>query len=467
VKLSVFAAACLPAFACGGAPDAVASPNLVLISIDSLRADHLGAYGYARDTSPNLDRLAAEGALFEAALSSSSWTLPTHASMFTGLPQSVHGVDRTGRSLPEAAQTLAEGLAASGYRTLGVWSGPYLHPHFGLAQGFERYERCTGYDIAGPEDLGPQNREVFHRSHEDITSPRIVEVVEAWLAEEDPRPFFLFVHMWDVHYDYIPPAPYDERFDPGYDGSADGRGLADASVLAGLSPRDREHVVALYDGEIAWTDMHVGKILARLERLGLADRTVVVVTADHGEEFLEHGSFGHRKALFEESVRVPLVVRGPGVPAGLSVVRPVSTVDLAPTLLELAGAEPLSDVMGTSLVPLFRGEPLERETVVTELYLRKETFTAVRGGGWKLLLRGEEERPVGLWDLRADPGERRNLAAEPGGPGGLGERAGTRTRAALEELARLRGLHTGARADSTPKDVLEELRELGYVDAEE
>jgi arylsulfatase A-like enzyme len=166
-------------------------------------------------------------------------------------------------------------------------------------------------------------------------------------------------------------------------------------------------------------------------------------------------------------VRVPLVLRGPGVPTGLRVARPVSTVDLAPTLLELAGAAPLPDVLGTSLVPLLHGGPLERETVVTELYLRKETFTAVRGAGWKLLLRGEEEKPAGLWDLRADPGERRNLAAEPGGPGRLGERASVRTRAALEELARLRALHARAAAETAPADVLEELRELGYVDTEE
>ena len=202
---------------------------------------------YSRETSPAIDALASEGVLFENALSSSSWTLPAHAAAFTALPDSVHGVEVTGSVLAPAHRTLAEALRDAGYSTVGFWSGPFLDPHFGLDQGFDEYIDCrTPFEL---ED-GGSRRAINAISHEDVTGPRILESVRAWLERRPAgRPFFMFVHMWDVHYDYIPPPPYDTLFDPDYEGPADGRDVT--RTLEASARRDVEHTIALYDGEIA------------------------------------------------------------------------------------------------------------------------------------------------------------------------------------------------------------------------
>ena len=300
-------------------------PNVLLISIDSLRADHLGCYGYERDTSPNMDRLAREGVLFTQCSSSSSWTLPAHASLFTGLPISSHGCTAAA-SLAEPRHTLAEAMRDGGYRTAGFWSGPYLHPRFGLNQGFEQYVNCASFDFEGKQ------LDVNKQSHADITNPKILEEVERWFASRPPGPFFMFVHMWDVHFDYIPPAPYDTQFSADYDGPVDGTPPRER-----LEGQDLEQLIALYDGEIAWTDHHVGRLLELLAEQGVDEDTLVIVTSDHGEEFYEHGEFGHRKTLFEESIAVPLLIRYPrSLPAGLKVETATSLMDLAPTILDAA-----------------------------------------------------------------------------------------------------------------------------------
>ncbi|MBU0617850.1 MAG: sulfatase-like hydrolase/transferase, partial [Planctomycetes bacterium] len=188
-------------------------PNILLISVDALRPDHLGCYGYGRATSPNIDKLAGEGALFENAISSTSWTLPAHAALFTGLADSVHGCTDTDRRLAENRYTLAERLKDAGYATVGFFSGPYLHPVFELGQGFDEYVDCTSYpeltERNGIDAKAVDSASVHERSHRDITNPRVYERASAWLTENKRRPFFMFVHMWDVHFDFIPPPPYD------------------------------------------------------------------------------------------------------------------------------------------------------------------------------------------------------------------------------------------------------------------
>lgn len=180
---------------------AVSRPDVVLISIDSLRPDHLGAYGYGPATSPAMDALAADAVVFEHAVSTTSWTLPAHAAMFTGLFDSAHGLYDNGRRLADSYVTMAEVLRDNGYRTAGFFGGPYLHQTFGLAQGFDHWESCmTRLD----DDLGDQTVRAAAMasrgaSHHDITGPRTLERVRAWLGGVDPRPFFLFIHLWDVH----------------------------------------------------------------------------------------------------------------------------------------------------------------------------------------------------------------------------------------------------------------------------
>ncbi|MEM7518260.1 MAG: sulfatase, partial [Planctomycetota bacterium] len=265
-----------------GSAKVSARPNVLLISIDSLRADALGCYGAAGDVSPHIDALAAQGVLFEDALSSSSWTLPSHAALFTGLPDSAHGCDSNESRLSPQHETLAEHLSSAGYETAGFWSGPYLHPLFGLAQGFEHYIACTGFEVFGAKSLGDARRGVAPwgearanaRSHQDVTGPRVLEAFETYLDERSSaKPFFAFVHLWDVHYDYIAPTEWRERFAKAdYDGPMDGsaraiyeatRGKRPGAPAAGLNQADVEQVRALYAAEVAWTDHHVGALLER------------------------------------------------------------------------------------------------------------------------------------------------------------------------------------------------------------
>ena len=456
--------------ACG----APSRPNVLMISIDTLRADHLGSYGYERDTSPRIDRLAREGALFETVVSSTSWTLPAHASMLTGLPDEVHRCDRDSAVLAPERYTLAEALRDRGYRTAGFWSGPYLHPHYGLDQGFEHYQSCAGFEVYKDKDLeeiGPTGwvrRRAFKLSHSDISSQRLLAEVGNWLGEHGDEPFFVFVHMWDVHYDYIPPPPYDRMFiDPGYAGPMDGTDLSNLSRLKGLTPGDVRRIVDLYDGEIAWTDHHVGGMLDVLDELGLAEDTVVVVTSDHGEEFFEHDRFGHNKTLFEESVRVPLIIRYPrSVPAGRRVSALARMVDIAPTVMDLAGLDPLPNVLGRSLVPhLNGGPPPEAEPALMELVegRKRPPQFALRTQDWKWIVRRDDGGPVGLYDLRADPDERRDLSVSNPELRAEAEAASARAQATLRALELLHP-EGAAASPSLPEELKRQLEGLGYLD---
>lgn len=447
------------------APSSEPQPNIVLISVDSLRADHLHCYGYSRPTSPTIDRLASEGALFEVVTSSSSWTLPAHAALFTALPDSAHGVDRGAKKLLAERRTLAEALQAAGYRTAGVWSGPLLDPRFGFGQGFDDY-------VSHAEHTEGDWDAAVERSHQEVTGRQTLDKVDALLDSDSEAPFFLFVHLWDVHYDYIPPPPYDTLFDADYSGEVDGRDLVRylGLGLGDLSKDDLRHLEALYDGEIAWADRQIATLLEKLETLGVAEETLVVVTSDHGEELFEHGSFGHKRKLFDESIRIPLVMRYPNrIEEGRRLVQSVGIVDVAPTLLELADAEPLPDVLGRSLVPLLDGREWSRSSpLVSELVENPQTgesLLAIRSQKWKILLRPMSGGTVGLWDLKKDPHERTNIF---GVDAVLTQSAITALPSTLAELERLRERHAGASLSSPgfeelPADLQRQMESLGYL----
>lgn len=378
-------------------------PDVVLISIDSLRHDHLGCYGYPKPTSPTIDRLASEGVRCEVAVSTTSWTLPAHAAMLTGLFDSAHGVVDNGLALSPARITLPEVLSESGWDTAGFYGGPYLDPIFGLGQGFERYESCMSPEAGN--------------SHEDVTGPRTLGAVERWLAEVvkdgNAEPFFLFIHLWDVHYDYKPPASYVEIFDPAYAGSLDASDLPHNSAIApDMAPADLQHLVALYDGEIRFTDEILGRILDAMDRSGRLRDALVVVTADHGEEFFEHGGKGHQKTLFDEVVRVPLIVRWPGhLPPGTVVRDQVRLVDLAPTILSLAGVSKRPPMQGRDISPLLRGEPMAPESALIELLVDRNDIRGSRTQAEKVISWRHAGRSF-LYDLVRDPNEA-NPIAEP------------------------------------------------------
>jgi arylsulfatase len=382
------------------------------VSIDSLRHDHLGCYGYARDTSPHIDQLAAEGVRFTNALSPTSWTLPAHMTLLTGLPPERHGVNVDGRRLQKEVLTFAEVLREAGWATAGFVSGPYLHSSYGFAQGFGRYDDAT---FVSPDVL----------SHRAVTSPGLVQLVIGWLREwrraEASAPFFVFLHMWDVHYDFIPPAPFDEMFDPDYEGDVTADLFSRSrDIHPGMERRDLDHVIALYDGEIRYTDFHLGELLDHLAEQGLLDATIVLVTADHGEEFFEHGEKGHGRNLYGETVRVPLVARWPAkISPGGVVDQLVTLEDVPRTLLSLLGipAAPELARWGRDLSPLLDGPAgsVPRRAAFGDLHGQ---LAYLRTDSHKFISTLVGQRREELYDLRSDPAERRNLLEARPGLGG-------------------------------------------------
>ncbi len=326
--------------------------NVILISIDSLRADRLGCYGNAHGTSPMIDRLAHEGARFTNAMSTSSWTLPAHMSMLTGRDVLSHGVIADTDQLPDAVPTLAETLRKGGVTTGGIASTPLLAGHYGFQRGFDRYDETIftspKYDVL-----------------RDEPASATTDLAMKWLRDAGGKRFFLFVHYWDVHYDYLPPPPYDTMFDPDYRGSITGANFfGNPAVRRGMPQRDLDHLLALYDGEVRWVDDHIARLIAVVEELGIAEHTAIIVTADHGDEFFEHGFKGHGRTLYREVVQVPLIARVPGVKPETVVEAPVSLVDLAPTVLSVMGIREPPGMDGSDLLAsIAREDPRNRREV--------------------------------------------------------------------------------------------------------
>jgi arylsulfatase A-like enzyme len=447
--------------ACAAPP--AGPPDILLVSIDTLRHDHLECYGYTRPTSPTIDRLASEGARFDNAVSTTSWTLPAHAAMFTGLYDSTHGVVDNDLRLSEAHVTLAEVLRENGYQTAGFFGGPFLHPTFGLAQGFDVYQSCMTKlaDDLPEETVREQSRAPRAAAHADITGPRTLQEIVRWLAQVRKDPFFLFVHLWDVHYDYIPPPEYTAIFDPDYEGTLTGIDIMhNDDVRADMPARDLRHLIALYDAEIRFTDEILARILAALDERGRLSKTLIVITSDHGEEFFEHGDKGHSRTLFDEVIRVPLIIRLPGrIAPGRVIEDQARLIDLMPTLLSFAGARAPSILQGRDLAPLMRGEPMPPVSALSELHVDGLSLRALRTHAFKLLDPGHGS-PVWGFDIRRDPRELRPLPAHV-----------PEVRAAHDALVREVGraialrnrLGRAAPSIELDDEMMERLRSLGYI----
>ena len=422
-------------------------PNVILISVDCLRADHLGCYGYSRETSPNIDRLAREGARFEWAIAGSNWTLASHLGMFTSIHWPVLGAEAETPWLDVEHTWLPMALQESGYTTVGFYAGGLISPTYGFDRGFDDYIDCLTSPWAALTD---------------ITSPHIHGKVSRWIEEDLREPFFIFIHYWDVHALYIPPPPYDKMFDPDYEGE-DEFLSSPQPIVDELTPRELEHMVALYDGEIRWTDRWIGELLGLLDAKGILDSTMIILTADHGEQFGEHGHTGHGHNLHDELVRVPLIVRLPGkVPGGLRIEQQVSLLDIYPTILDVAGIEPPAKLMGTSLAPLIEGRATRIDLPGAFSSIFERGF-ALRTAEWKVVrwADGAKEK-IEFYDLVADPQEKSPLPADHD----------ARSREAVEELnrytdsvERLRaslGTRGGRKARIDP-DLLARLKALGYI----
>lgn len=460
-----------PGLGCGAASVPPGAPDIVILTLESLRTDHVGAYGGRSPgrpevpITPEIDAFATRATVYEDAHSVTSWTLASHASLFTGLYPAGHRTDGPRDRLADSLPTLAEVLAQRGYQTAGVVSGPYLRRTHNLSQGFEHWDDSSA--------------SITNKlAHDDVTNPRMQEGLQRFLEQErDPeRPFLLFGYFWDPHHDFLPPPPYDRMFVGEGASPIDLRGFdTNAAIHPGMPPEQLAYVLSQYAGEIRWTDLHVGRLFRLLQELSLWDNSVIVVTSDHGEEFFDHGEKGHKNNLYAETTRVPLIVKYPGQVEGRREARPVSLVDLLPTLLALTGGSADFPVHGRSLL----AEPDPERALLYELralrYYREpdgaveargDRWYAVRGGDWKLVWRGAEGEVPGsgkgsqLFQVAADPDERADLAArEPQQAAALRRRLVTELEHARRDAERY---PRGGPAELSAEEI-EQLRELGYL----
>ncbi len=420
-------------------------PNVLLIAVDTLRADRLGFMGHDRDTSPHLDALAVDSLVFEHAIAPAPWTTPSMAGLFTGLPPAALGIGSRPIPLPTEAETVAELLQKRGYLTAGIASHFYIGKKYGFDRGFDVWDETA----AG--------------GHEDISSPWVTGLAGNCLRElsEQNRPFFLFAHYFDPHYDYLEHRSHP--FSGPYEGPARSRddNFEDLRFLAEkgrLSEQDLGHLMDLYDSEIAFTDEHVGRLVGRLKQLGIYDSTLIVFVADHGEMFGErHRWIGHTKYLYEELIHVPLMIKPAGpASSGRRIGSTVSTLAVLPTILQQVGSEL---PMARSLIDV--GEEQEQEPPVVFSQTRRwRNEDAVYQGDWKLLHDGQTYQ-YRLFNLREDPGETTDHG-----------RARRQTliamRNALEAWqAEVDATAAGLKNRSAPELSAEEqerLRALGYID---
>lgn len=416
---------CLLALPCAAAnPKKPAPPNVLLVTIDTLRADHVGAYGYKAAETHNLDALAAQGVRFTEAYTPVPITLPSHATMMTGAyPMKTGMHDFSGNKLNPEQPTLAKIFHASGYATGAVVASAVLDSRFGLNSGFDFY-----YDNFDFSRLQESNLDAMERP-----ANQVVDEALKWLAGRKTGPFFLWIHLYDPHYPYNPPAPYDKRF--------------------ASSP---------YDGEIAFADSQLGLVLQYLKKRGLYDNTLIAVSGDHGEGLGEHGEKTHGFFIYDSTLHVPLIIK----PASTSamkritkvVEKPVCLVDLMPTLLDLTGQTAPGEVQGKSLKPLIEGEDESVSPLYAESYLPRIHFdwSELRG------LRREKYHFIDgpkpeLYDLGTDPKELHNLY--PQKPALSSEIRGLLTKAIRENTPD----HEMAVKTSLDPAMMERLKSLGYA----
>lgn len=440
-------------------------PDVLLISVDTVRADHLTTYGYARDTTPRIAELARESMVFERAYAPTPHTLSSHGSLFTGLYPISHGLVKRGTVLSPDVPTLAELLSAHGYHTAGFVNAYFLSPEFGFSRGFEHYD--FAHDIDDFRDADATNADIL-----------------SWISGIGDGPLFLFAHFFDPHSDwnrlpYEAPADFSDRFvgDPP-DSFRAGNGKVWASRYLALLNRERtpvsaearRHLSDLYDAGLAYTDDRVGMLLDALESRGRLERTIIILTSDHGEEFQEHGRMLHTQN-YEELMRVPLFVslpemRGLGGPScrgreGGASARPgrvrglVQHVDFLPTLAECIGFPAPERVQGSSFLSAVFGGATEREAVYFDT-VGDAQRGILRADGWKLI----ESRRSGtkrLYHLETDPAEQQDRSSRHP------ELVATLTEQLEAHLAEVGAAGVAADEISVPEHVHQALEALGYV----
>ncbi len=401
-------------------------PNVILVVMDTTRADHLSVYGYARNTTPHLQAFSEEAMRYAHAIAPAPWTLPSHASMFTGLLPTEHGASyhprdasgHTTRPLPEAATTLAETLELHGYDTGGVVGNwVMLNRQYGMSQGFHYYDdrRRASLKTVEPDTLAPSQwlcglyQHVAGRADTARSAEEVNESVFAWLDRPRNKPFFLFVNYLDPHHPYESHAEFAERLHT----TSSGPRHAREAIIPNRVPADQWDAVARYDEEIAYLDACLGRLFAKLKADGLYDSSLIVVTADHGEAFGEHGYFYHSNSLYEEEIWVPLLIRYPGGrPRGV-LRKTTSLVALSETILAHVGIETTPSARHRMHNP--------DEAIVSELHHTERradhdepwiSRTIYVDGNTKVIIDATQDGATEVYDLTRDPLETRNVFGE-------------------------------------------------------
>ncbi len=397
------------------------APNVVVITIDTLRADHLGCYGYKQIHTPNIDALAADGARFERAYTAVPVTLPSHTAIFTGTYPMLSGMhDFAANKLNPTQPTLASVLKEHGYATAAVIGSAVLDSRFGLNRGFDFY-----YDHFDFSRLEEANLDEMERPGNIVA-----DLALDWLGKNSQKKFFLWMHLYDPHFPYRPPEPYSH-----------------------------EYAAQPYDGEIAFADAQLGRLLRFLKEKGLYQNTLIVLSGDHGESLGEHGERTHGFFIYNATMHVPLIIRLPGKPAALAVGDPVSLIDLMPTILAAAGLETPAQVQGRSLLPSLQGKPgepnrsLYGETFLPRLHFNWSELRGVENAKYHFI---DAPRPE-LYDLKNDPGETHDLFSEK-------KAVAAEMRAKLADLIRDYSAEKEM-AEKTGLDpaLMERLKSLGYA----
>jgi len=468
-------------------------PSVLLLVADALRPDHLGCYGYERDTSPSIDSLAEDGVVFENAYANAPSTKPSTASFVTSLYPSTLGLYDFYTSLPESAPTLMQEMAKAGYRTAVLSANSFISPLMGFGRDVDyfyyRAPRLTSKTALGrgarmmkvrvpatawfsdtlealagrlPRTMG---NVVFRGAGAGIMNEEFL----SWIDGDPDAPFFAYVHYMETHTPYNPTPPYDTAFMPDEAGPVltdfpkYSRGLLPFRTAAPISERDRESLIGQYDGAIAALDNEIGHLIDELESRDLLDRALVVVTADHGDEFHEHKAWGHGHSLHEEVIRVPLIYRLPGARAGGRRVSGLAShVDLMPTILGAAGspAAESEGLAGSNLWSIIvSGEEIGREPIMFAEHLSGQEYTGtLREFGEKVIYTSYEgKQSIMLFDLTSDPGEQHNLE---------GERPQVAAALASKLFARREELLSTQRITERKvmdAEALEQLRALGYI----
>lgn len=419
------------------------APNVIVISLDTLRADYVGRQRLGRDLTPNLDRFRAAGTVFTNAMTTYPSTTGSHMSLFTGVYPATHETIHARKKLPPEIPTLAQEMAKAGYATAAVTENAMLNAGSGFLRGFDSYREQKGDDVWSTDGA-------IRQTFDDGLT---------WLEHHGNERFFLFLHTYQVHFPYTPPKRHNHF-----------RKALNKKLPEEKFEKQKVWAERGYAGEVLYMDEELGRLLRTLEERQLLDHTVIIITADHGEEFGEHGDIGHAQTLFAEVMNIPMSIYFPGrAPAGLSVDEPVSLVDIAPTVLDLAGI-PAMRSQGRSLVPLLEGGDFgPPRAVYAQNFGKYGQQWAARTADRKFIFSGKESNPPLVFDLREDPGELKPL--KDGELTVEGKRWINPYKAWVRRAMRVRQRKEAAarKKESAPERRLDEsvvnkLRALGYTD---